>query len=328
MINTEITPRSKIHSLAIVSFCCRDYQSVIPAVNSEYPGEMISEADGDNQVIYIQSLIVTSSLSVAEQLLTGEYRCRLKMRNESYLGLLAGLDHKLGKYAEAEQHLTALIRCCTEARECLVLAVCLLIQMGVARFAQNDFTGAYIFIEQALNINLKRVSDMDDPYTAACYDGLSLVLLAQYDFVGAYNFLRNAFDMNLRLVGGRDHTYIVNGYQDLGEVFYQQGDYERAYDYYTKALGMVRRLLNDINHPNKHIANSYSSIAAILIAQGDYSRSLEFSKQALEMRIRIHDGRDHNDIASCYSNRAYVFRLQGDFKQAYKLYRKALDMQL
>lgn len=231
----------------------------------------------------------------------------------------ANLQFLQGQYRDAiriNQQALALLR--GEEGEWRELEASILIGLGEAKSAMEDFAGAKRDIMAALRIDMD-MTGKASPAVARDLETLGHNYLAEGEFAKARPLFERALSIRIP-AQGMAHPRVSEDLNELGSIAYLQRDSASAERYWQRALASDELVLGP-EHPD--LAITINNVARVMLERRDFASAKPLLLRAAAISLRQR-GEMHDDLAFTLANLALAERGLGDTRAAEDELRKAV----
>jgi signal transduction histidine kinase/Tfp pilus assembly protein PilF len=184
-------------------------------------------------------------------------------------------------------------------------------RMGVARYLQNDFAGAFPLYAESLR--LAREEKAEDE-TADALNNLGVLHYMWGSLDRALTYYEQAMELRRSL---DDDEGLAKAYNNLGGVADAAGRFDEAVDHFGRALTLYRELGD-----HALVANTMNNLGQTLFQMGRLEEAHDLFLEAFEISTRVGD---EATLATAQDNVGRVFLAQGAPQQAREVFERNLE---
>ncbi len=194
----------------------------------------------------------------------------------------------------------------------------ILIGLGEAKSAIEDFRGASADIRTALRLDIARDGNWN-PAVARDLEALGLNYLMEGELAKARPLFERALKIRIP-IQGLAHPRVSENLNELGSIAYLQRDSAAAERYWLRALRSDELVLGP-NHPD--VANTINNVARVMLERRAFEQAYPLLQRAVTINLQQRS-ETHDDLAFIVANLAIAERGMNRPAEAEKLFRKAL----
>jgi tetratricopeptide (TPR) repeat protein len=162
-----------------------------------------------------------------------------------------------------------------------------------------------------------------NPYTAARYHNIGLILCTQKNYDAALRCHYQARDIIWKFYG-LNHTDTADSYYEIGRSRFEKKDYELALQSSKQALAIRQKLYGKIH---SEVSFACYQIGVIKHCLKEYDSAVHWHQQALDIRVELY-GKEHPASARCYYEIAQLLHEMQDYDSALESCQQALDIRI